>query len=426
MTVVASLAASLLALALPSVAGPLRPSATASSTAPGSDPAGALDADRFSPLPAAAWHGAPGASCWWWQVRFPQPRAVGAILQVVGDHPYCLRDAPRDYVWQASTDGQAWEDLKETAVANERRTYRLHRLARARQVRSLRLWIRAAEGAFPVVREAEFYADPQARVAFEPWAVVVSTTGERKVPGAGMAFVPLARSCKGWEGLQAQNVWLGHFNEAFVAAEPRPLCAFLSGNFIDWCQQHREDWRGTQEVLKGGHLPLWAACGGAQGLAILAETGVDRPWDCPQCRDPRKPLLPIYTHIRGSRKVKCGDYSGCVFERGPHLLVQLAADPVFAGLPREFRAVESHCGQIEWPPQGWILIATCGAGGKTKTQCLRVRDRYIYAAQFHIEMTGTPATSRAIMSNFLSLARQWGGYNLHGRPVAPPPPLAAR
>jgi hypothetical protein len=353
-------------------------------------------------------------------VRFPQPRAIGAILQTNGDHPVCLRNAPRRYVWQWSPDGASWEDLPETACARERRCFRLHRLSRAVRAQYLRLSILEAEGAFPALREVEFFTDPKAVVPFEPWAVVVSTTGDPQVPGVGLEFVTLARSCKGWEGLQAQNVWLGDFDEGFVAAEPRPLCAFLSGNFNDWCQKDRAHWRGTQEVLRKGNLPLWAACGGAQGLALLAETGVDKPWDCPHCRDPRDPKLPIYTHIGHTGERPCGDYSCCVFERGPHNVLQVADDPVFAGLPREFRVMESHCGQIEWAPEGWALIATWGAGAKTKTQCLRRKDRYIYAAQFHIEMDGTPGNSRLLMGNFLKLARQWGGYNPQGRAVREP------
>ena len=264
---------------------------------------------------------------------------------------------------------------------------------------------RAAEGEAPALREVEFLGDPHTEIAFPPWAVVVSTTGSSTVPGeGGAAFRRLARSSQGWGELQVQNIWLGDFKEAFIATEPRPLCAFLSGNFIDWCQQKRDHWRGTAAILRSGSLPMWASCGGAQGLAILAETGVDHPWDCPQCRDPANPRLPIYTHIAGSLRRTCGDYSGCVFERGPFTIRQLSPDPVFRGLPTEFLAVESHCGQIEWPPAGWELIATCGAGGKTKTQCLRLKDHPVYAAQFHIEMAGTPESSKRIMENFLAIS----------------------
>jgi GMP synthase-like glutamine amidotransferase len=68
--------------------------------------------------------------------------------------------------------------------------------------------------------------------------------------------------------------------------------------------------------------------------------------------------------------------------------------------------MESHCGQIEWPPPGWKLVATAGHGTQTKSQCLRLKDRYVYAAQFHIEMEGTPEASKQIMANFLALAKE--------------------
>jgi hypothetical protein len=384
-----------------------RPRCTASSTTLGSAPEGAVDRDRFSSKPAALWRGRPGERSWWWQAEFAEPREVGAILQVHGDHEFALRNIPKTYVWQTSLDGKTWVDLKETATSDERRLFRVHRLSKPHRVRWLRLAIGSAEGESPSIREIEFYVDPRSEVKIPPWAVVVSTTGSQKVPGeGGVAFRDLARSCDGWNNLEFQNVWLGDFNDAFLAIEPRPLCAFLSGNFVDWCQQKREHWRGTAEILRKGDLPIWASCGGAQGLAILSETGVDRPWDCPQCRDPAHPLLPIYTHIAGSVRRKCGDYSACIFERGPQAIHRLTNDAVFQGLPEEFLAMESHCGQIEWPPKGWELIATCSPGGKTKTQCLRLKDHLIYAAQFHIEMAGTAESSRMIMGNFLQMAAQ--------------------
>ena len=88
--------------------------------------------------------------------------------------------------------------------------------------------------------------------------------------------------------------------------------------------------------------------------------------------------------------------------------------------------MESHCGQIAYPPRGWQLVVTKGRGARTVCQCLRVKDRYIYAAQFHIEMDGTPANSRKIMGNFLGLARQWGGYNPRGKAIPRPEPWAEK
>jgi len=371
-------------------------------------PAGVIDGDRFSFAPKHAWKGSVSESNWWWEIEFSKPRDVGAILQIQGDHEFVFENAPSDYIWQASMDGIMWQDLATTRIRQERRTFRLHRLSVSQRVRFLRLQIARAEGRFPTLREVEFYSSPSATVPFPDWIIAVNTTDDSRLPGHGKEFIPLAKSCPGWEGLEAQQIWLGSFDEALCAAEPRPLCAFLSGNFKDWCQIEREPWRGTQEILKSGKVPLWASCGGAQGLAILATVGVDKPWDCPHCRDPKNPRLPIYTHIGHTGKKTCGDYSSCIFERGPRAVRVVSRDAVFFGLPEEFQAMESHCGQIEWAPPGWELIAAGGAGTQTKVQCLKVLDHPIYAAQFHIEMSGTPETSRQLTGNFLRLARSWG------------------
>ena len=380
--------------------------ATASTFQPGYDAEGAIKGDRFSVDPGSIWKGRAGESNWWWGIEFAEPRNIGSIVQIHGDHPFALRNAPKRYVWQASLDGRLWHDVDETRTDTERRLFRIHRLKQAQLVKFLRLQIDAVTGDFPAIREVEFHSRPNEAISFPDWVLVVNTTHDPTVPGHGKEFIPLAKSCPGWEKLEAQQVWLDSFDPAFVTMEPRPLCAFLSGNFKDWCQVDRELWRGAQEVLKSRSLPIWASCGGAQGLAILSETGVDKPWDCPHCRYPKNPKLPIYTHIGHTAERPCGDYSGCIFERGEHRVRQIGSDPVFEGLPEQFGVMESHCGQIEWPPSGWELIATAGEGTKTKVQCIRVQSANIYGAQFHIEMEGTAETSRKIMSNFLRLAKE--------------------
>ena len=393
-------------------AGSAKESVTASNSQGGFEPKGARGRERFSSAAGAAWKGATNASRWWWQVEFAEPSVVGAILQVVSDHSFVFQNAPRRYVWQWSEDGVRWMDLPGTTVANEQRLNRIHRMRAAVLTRFLRLEIAEVAGAFPTLREVEVYADPQAAIPFPEWIVAVNVTHDSKPPGHGQEFIPLAKSAAGVSELQAQQVWLDSFDEEFLRMEPRPLCAFLSGSFKDWCEVDRVTWRGVQEVLRNGNLPMWASCGGAQGLAIVAETGVEKPWDCPHCRDPKHPKTPIYTHIGHTAEKPCGDYSACVFERGPHWVRALTDDAVFRHLPREFQVMESHCGQIEWAPKGWSLIATAGPGSKTKTQCIRRDDRPIYAAQFHIEMDGTPAAARQIMSNLLGVAREWGGYKV--------------
>ncbi|MFN0068034.1 MAG: discoidin domain-containing protein, partial [Limisphaerales bacterium] len=102
------------ALALAWPADGISPVVTASSSAPGWPAAGATDGDRFAAAPGRAWRA--GTSNSWWQITWDAPRPVGAILQVTGDHEFVLRNAPRDYVWQFSTDGESFADLPGTAV----------------------------------------------------------------------------------------------------------------------------------------------------------------------------------------------------------------------------------------------------------------------------------------------------------------------
>ncbi len=411
----------------PAWAASLQGETFASSTAGGSAAKGAVDGDRFSLSPGSFWKGETDKSPWAWQIRFAEPRRIGCILQINGDHPSILSNAPRHYVWQVSSDGQHWQDIVETKTRQERRLFRLHRLERSYPARCLRLLIRESFGDSPTLREIEVYADPSIEVEFPEWIVAVSTTTENStLPGESGSFVRLARACPGWESLLAQQVWMRDFDERFVSAEPHPLCAFLSGNFLEWCQQDRELWRGVQEVLTTRNLPLWGSCGGAQALAILQETGVDKPWDCPRCRDPRNPRSPVYSHIGHTGPAPCGDYSKSIGERGKFKMRLVAHDPAFEGLPRIFEVMESHIGQIAYVPKGWIRAVTRGPGALTENQCLRVVDRYIYAAQFHIEMDGTPETSQRIMSNFLSLARDWGGYNPRGKTVSVPESIQAQ
>ncbi len=115
----------------------------------------------------------------------------------------------------------------------------------------------------------------------------------------------------------------------------------------------------------------------------------------------------MYSHIGHTGTVPCGAYSENLAERGTFKMKQVADDPVLAGLPEVFEIKESHVGQIDYVPEGWRRIVTRGPGALTVNQCLRVKGYPIYAAQFHMEMGGTPENSRTIMGNFRRVAEEW-------------------
>ena len=137
-------------------------------------------------------------------------------------------------------------------------------------------------------------------------------------------------------------------------------------------------------------------------------------------------MSPVYSHIGHTAGAKCGDYSKNIGERGKFNMRRVAVDPAFDGLPEVFEIMESHIGQIAYLPQGWTRLVTKGPGAHTVNQCIRVSDRPIYAAQFHMELPGTPQNSRLIMSNFLRLAKEWGGYNPQAKPPPAPKPFVLK
>lgn len=396
--------------------------ATASGTAEASSPAGAIDGDRFSTEPESVWTG-DAASCSW-TITFPEPQAIGSLLQINGDDRMVLRNAPRNYVWQWSNDGESWRPIPETVVTHEKRIFRIHRLREPIETRHLRLLVHLSHGTAPTIREVEFYPGVDAEIPFDDWIIAVSSVEDPGSVEVGMRFVNLARECEGWENVSAQLIWHGDFDEEFVSTEPRPLCAFFSGSYLEWCQRSREPWRGVQAVLKSRNLPMWGACGGAQVFAILEETGVDKPWDCPRCRNADNPLSPIYSHIGHLAEAPCGDYSQNIGERGVFKMQVIADDPAFEGLPDIFEIQESHIGQIDYVPEGWTRVVTKGPGAHTENQVLRVKDCPIYSAQFHMETyANTPENSVQIMSNFLKLAKEWGGYNPDAQRLEMPEPM---
>jgi len=390
--------------------GPLNaeePKTTASGVSEQSSVAGPLDGDRFSIKADSLWTGTQKYGSFW-QVEFAEPTAIGSILQINSDDEHLLKNAPRNYSWQISDDGRTWITLPETIVRKETRLFRIHRLRESVTTKYIRLMVNLAYGAAPALREVEFYPTVDAAISFDDWIVAVGSLEDPDNTSVAMPFVQLARQCAGWENLPAQHLWHGDFDPDFVSAEPRPLCAFFSGSFLEWCQRSREPWRGVQAVLKSRQLPMWGACGGAQVFAILEEVGVDQPWDCPRCRKPGAPLSPIYSHIGHTGDASCGDYSKSIGERGKYKLTIERHDSVFDGVPEVFEIHESHIGQIDHLPKGWHRLVTKGPGSLTVNQCLRAGEFPIYSAQFHMETyQETLETSKQIMGNFLRVAREW-------------------
>ena len=398
--------------------------ATASSEWQHSYPASAAnDGDRYSCGEGQCWRGAKGASPWTWQIDFAKPTRVAKVYQIMGSDLHVRRFAPTDYVWQWSENGTAWHDISGSAVTDDTRIFRVVQFTAPVRAHHFRMRITAATDDAPSLREIEMYTSSQDSVISDPWFYVVITEMTAKLPGWGADFVNTARKCVGWGNVQAQFVMVRDFKETILQPEPRPLCAFLSGSLQDWCQVDRSDYEGVEGVLKNRNLPMWASCGGCQLLLILTAHGTKVPWICPHCEWNRPDYYKAaphpfnYGHIHCQGQPRCGEYN-CVMEKGDYDLRKLLPDPALSGVPDLFNVNESHMGEIKWVPSDWVLIATKGPRGLTVNQIMRVRNRYVYAAQCHVEASGRDRL--AICKNFLDLAKSWGGYNPNGEDVPDP------
>ena len=166
-------------------------------------------------------------------------------------------------------------------MENERRMYRLHRLPRAFEARHVRVLFSSTGGAPPAIREIEVYRRTDQHIEFPPWFFSVSSENERRLTTCHQ-FLELARSCDGWGGVTAQYLWHGDYDLELATAEPRPVCAFFTGSYRDWCEVDRSTWKGVETVLRSGKVPMWASCGGGQVFGILSDTGCNHPWELPQ------------------------------------------------------------------------------------------------------------------------------------------------
>jgi hypothetical protein len=403
----------------------------ASSSQTGYESYGAADGLRFEGAAGTCWKGSPNQSNWYWQINCNQPQQVGSLLMVMGEPgttdselEFYQNNAPLNYKWQYSNNGSTWYDLNETQVTNEKRTFRIQRFTNAVTAKYFRIVISNCIGEYPTIREVEFYSDTNADISFDDWIIAVDITNEPGAPyGNTSWFVARARQCTGWENVQAQQIWVDNFDEAFLNVEPYPMCVFVSGSFDEWCQVTRAYFVGMQEVLRNGNIPMWGSCGGAQMMGLLSEPGCENPWDCPRCRarDNHTPAWsPIYGYIGYTNPLIepswCGDYSNNTYEIGDYKILQKTSDPVFTGLANPFYGYEYHCGQLNYLPTGWHQIGGRGdLNTLTEMQCFRRDDRLIYGAQFHIENNSSSSitnnNSIIIMGNFVNLAQQWGGYH---------------
>jgi GMP synthase (glutamine-hydrolysing) len=156
--------------------------------------------------------------------------------------------------------------------------------------------------------------------------------------------------------------------------------------------------RGPRALILSG-----SPASGYQTKAPLPDPGI---------YDLRKPLLGIcygfqVTALHFGGRVAKAERA----EYGTATFVQDARTPLFAGVPKRFRAWMSHGDEVESLPPGWVRVAHTTNCAFAAAQHARLPFHFI---QFHPEVVHSPC-GRRLLHNFLyRVARLRGGWSMAG------------
>jgi GMP synthase (glutamine-hydrolysing) len=188
-----------------------------------------------------------------------------------------------------------------------------------------------------------------------------------------------------------------HFTEASpeYVARLDPQAIFITGFGYGWHTIAVPDLYAVNDLLHTTEVPVYAACGGHQLLGYCFN------------KDLRKtPLL----RNEPMRKLRKGEPDYGPVSSGPGYYVAtgfgeveiVKRDPIFAGLKKRFRVLESHYCEVKRLPDSFELLAT---SPECRIEMMKHEARPIYGAQFHAEQWAEPyLDGQTVMANFLRIA----------------------
>ena len=80
----------------------------------------------------------------------------------------------------------------------------------------LRMEVFECWGDHPTLREVEWFPETDSAIAFDEWVVSVQITEDPSRRNSRQ-FIDLAHQCEAGKDLQGQEIWVGDFDESFLA-----------------------------------------------------------------------------------------------------------------------------------------------------------------------------------------------------------------
>ena len=234
-----------------------------------------------------------------------------------------------------------------------------------------------------------------------PWLMV--TMGSSPHSGGGHVFSVLKQLSGNPKGKVV------HFSQVSyeLIVEMQPAFIVLGPQGTPWCRYTGETGIALQNFLwilpsvaEEMNIPILGICGGHQALA-LAFGGKVGP-----IRADEDDCMP-YSHDR---------------QGGVVALELKAPDPIFSGIDKSLRIVESHYDEVKVLPPGFVLLASEKV---SRNQIIRHPTKPVYGIQGHPEhfYSGRP-DGGLLIRNFLSIARTYNQMLREPVPNSPGPVLS--
>ncbi|MDD5086090.1 MAG: discoidin domain-containing protein [Candidatus Omnitrophica bacterium] len=229
----------------------------------GQNPKNITDLD--DPGQASFWQSTPpGSVTQWVMFDMGKTREVSRIWML--SNPQGPDGWLKDFVWQMSSDGKRWSDIKGTSVKNND-TFRNIIDFDAVKARYLRLLIKEWYGYAAQINVITLYSPGRPAVPKAPEKDYVLLVGNQE---DGFTFSELADFVKGLD-LGLETLTVPHYEvslDMLTKLKKKPVAVILSGNNADYPNLPMFEYNGEYEIIRKSDIPILGICCGHQQLAM--------------------------------------------------------------------------------------------------------------------------------------------------------------
>ena len=288
----------------------------------------------------------------------------------------------KDFVWQSSNDKKKWVDIPGSKVVGND-SYRNIIDFEPVNTRYYRLAIFSQNALQAQINVIIPYFKGQPKVPETPTGKYVLIIGNQM---NGYTYTNLEKFVKkrGYKSLVVPHYEMSY--DVFKKLKNKPMAMIFSGNNADWQNLPIFEYYGEYEIIRKNYdIPMMGICAGNEFMAMAY--GVS------------------FSHWMGGFDDTMFKISKGIDPDKVHIKEEFKNDPIFAGLPNPFQAVEIH----SWAISPLFLkdkrySEFLETAHSSYIQCIKSFKRDLYSEQFHGAVVNEYNQSGQYLANFLKIA----------------------